>query len=121
MRQMTDQDCALPPLDYRETIDVETAAKLAGVPTRTIRRWCQEHGIGRRIGGGPWRVIRPALAMLCNGDHEALRAWREGDREGKAVASYYWQYGLAPVLAAPKIFRPLGRLSDISANSVTAT
>jgi hypothetical protein len=64
---------------------------IAGKSERTLRNWCDEHGIGRRIAGGSWAVSKVALAMLLDGDLAALAAYR--DRGARAssepVAAYY--------------------------------
>jgi hypothetical protein len=55
----------------------------------TMRGWCEEHGLGRRIGGGSWMVSRVALAMFLDGDIKALRAYHAGDRESELVTLYF--------------------------------
>jgi hypothetical protein len=52
------------PFHVREAISLKDAAAVAGKSQRTVRRWCSEHGIGRRIADGSWAVSRVALAML---------------------------------------------------------
>ena len=81
---------------------VQQAAALAGVTPRTMRRWCVEHGIGRRIGG-IWRVSRIALAMWTEGDIEALAAYRDDGVRGQleAVARYFRRAGLGKLLELP--------------------
>ncbi len=78
----------LQPFDKNEAIAVNIAARLAGVAPRTIQHWCCVHRIGRRIANGPWRVSRPALLMLLDGDEAALRAYLAGERDGR-VAQYF--------------------------------
>src|SRR5215204_1268572 len=46
----------LVPFHRTEAISTAEAAELAGKHERTIRLWCEMHGIGRRVAGGPWRV-----------------------------------------------------------------
>lgn len=88
----------LRPFDRREGITVETAAEVAGRSVRTMRLWCEQHQIGRRIGGGPWVVSRVALDMLLDGDEQALRAYLAGDRESAAVVAYYEREGLSDLI-----------------------
>jgi hypothetical protein len=87
----------LVPFTGEERISVGEAAMIAGKSERTLRNWCDEHGIGRRIAGGPWAVSEVALAMLLDGDLAALAAYR--DRGARAssepVAAYYQRRGLA--------------------------
>src|SRR5712691_7417990 len=67
-----------------------------------MRRWCQEQGIGRRIGG-TWRVSKVALTMLLEGDNEALQAYRDlGVRaQFEPVAGYFCRAGLSKLLELP--------------------
>jgi hypothetical protein len=93
----------LVPYANEEGISVGEAAAIAGKSERTIRIWCVEHGIGRRIAGGTWAVSRVALTMLLEGDLEALAAYRDrGERAGSdLVAKYYRRCRLDPLLERP--------------------
>jgi hypothetical protein len=82
------------PFDRREGISVEATAEIAGKSVRTLRLWCEQHQIGRRVGGGPWVVSRPALEMLLNDDYSALSTYLAGDRENQAVIGYFERVGL---------------------------
>ena len=42
----------LVPFDRREGLSLAQAAKIAGKPVDTVRLWCLNHDIGRRVGGG---------------------------------------------------------------------
>jgi hypothetical protein len=77
------------PFDRRECIDMRTAAKIAGKSESTMRSWCVEHGLGRRVGGGTWSVSKVALAMFLDGDLVALRAYHAGDRSSELVTRYF--------------------------------
>jgi hypothetical protein len=79
----------LSPFDKRECISLKEAAEIAGKSESTMRGWCDEHGLGRRIGGGPWMVSKVALAMFLDGDVKALRTYHAGDRSSELVASYF--------------------------------
>ena len=79
----------LSPFDKRECISLKTAATIAGKSDSTMRGWCEEHGLGRRIGGGSWMVSRVALAMFLDGDIKALRAYHAEDRESELVTLYF--------------------------------
>jgi hypothetical protein len=85
----------LSPFDKRECINLKEAASIAGKSESTMRGWCEEHGLGRRIGGGSWMVSKVALAMFLDGDVKALRAYHAGDRESELVASYFRRAGIA--------------------------
>jgi hypothetical protein len=84
----------LVPFDKRECISLKEAAGIAGKSESTMRAWVEEHGLGRRIGGGTWSISRIALAMFLDGDHKALRAYLAGDRTGETVARYFVRAGL---------------------------
>jgi hypothetical protein len=93
----------LVPFADEERISIGEAAAIAGKSERMMRYWCVEHGIGRRIAGGVWAVSKVALAMLLDGDIEALAAYR--DRGARAssepVARYYRRCDLADLLERP--------------------
>jgi len=82
------------PFDRREAITLNAAKDIAGMSQSTIRNWCSNYDIGRRVGNGRWLVSRVALAMLLDGDGEALRAYLSGDRAGALVAPYFERAGL---------------------------
>src|ERR1700710_613898 len=84
----------LVPFDKRECINLKEAAGVAGKSESTMRAWVEEHGLGRRIGGGTWSVSRGALAMFLDGDDRALRAYHAGDRTSDAVARHFLRAGL---------------------------
>jgi hypothetical protein len=70
------------------------AAKRAGKSETTIRNWCTQHGLGRRVGGGVWVVSQVALAMFLDGDMSALAAYHSGDHSSPIVAQYFERFGL---------------------------
>lgn len=77
------------PFDVREGIDLSGAAKRAGKSQTTIRNWCSQRGLGRRVGGGVWVVSKVALAMHLDGDDKALAAYLSGDRSSQPVKMYF--------------------------------
>lgn len=78
----------LVPWDPREVMKVHVAAATAVTCKSTIRNWCDQHGIGRKIGAR-YSISRVALAMHMEGNAEALEAYRSGDRTGPLVAPYF--------------------------------
>jgi hypothetical protein len=82
------------PFDKREGISLGQAATVAGKSTGTIRNWCLQNGIGRRVGGGTWVVSKVALAMFLDGDDFALSAYQAGDRGSLLVTSYFRRFNL---------------------------
>ena len=82
------------PYDPREGISLNEATALTGKKVGTIRNWCVQHHLGRRVGGGTWVVSKVALAMHLDGDLKALRAYHAGDRTSNLVAPYFERAGL---------------------------
>lgn len=79
----------LTPYDPREGISLAVAAKRAGKSETTLRNWCVQHGLGRRVGGGVWVVSQVALAMFLDDDRIALVAYLAGDRSSSLVKLYF--------------------------------
>jgi acetyl esterase/lipase len=86
------------PFDRREGLSLAQAAKIAGKSVDTVRLWCLNHDIGRRVGGGSWVVSRVALAMFLDDDRHALEAYLAGGRTHAAVAPYFNRLGLDGLL-----------------------
>jgi hypothetical protein len=95
----TDDRKILSPFDKRECISLKEAADIAGKSESTVRSWCVEYGLGRRVGGGTWSVSKVALAMFLDGDQRALRVYHTGDRLSPLVASYFERAGISKVIA----------------------
>jgi hypothetical protein len=89
-----------------EAISLKEAAEIAGRSESTIRNWCNQRGIGRRIAGGKWDVSRIALAMLLDGDGGALAAYLSGERLSVSVKPYFDRYGVSmpAIFAKPTMF-----------------
>jgi hypothetical protein len=95
MRPPEPQAClTLIPYDKREGFSVGEAANLAGKSVGTIRNWCLQHGLGRRVGGGTWVVSKVAFAMFLDDDMVALAAYQSGDRSSPLVAPYFERFNL---------------------------
>jgi hypothetical protein len=95
----TNPSRALIPYNPAEGIPIKKAVAIAGRSQRTIRRWCADFGIGRRIANGNWIISRPALNMLIEGDHEALTGYLDGARAQFApVARHFQEVGLGHLL-----------------------
>lgn len=90
-----DERKILSPFDRRECLSLKEAAGIAGKSESTMRGWCEEHGLGRRVGGGTWSVSKVALAMFLDGDAKALRAYHAGDRSNEPVSVYFRRLGLS--------------------------
>jgi hypothetical protein len=90
------------PFASEEVISVAEAATIARKSERTIRNWCVEHGIGRRIGGA-WAVSKVALQMVLEDDMDVLSAYHDGARaQYEPVARYYHRLGLGDLLKRPE-------------------
>jgi hypothetical protein len=84
----------LVPFDAREGISLSQAALRAGKSESTVRSWCVQHGLGRRVGGGVWVVSKVALSMFLDGDRKALSAYLAGDRSSSLVKRYFERTGV---------------------------
>ncbi len=91
--------CILQPYCREEAMSVSNAARNADASCETIRRWIPIHGIGRKIVG-TYKVSRVALVMLLDGNRSALAAYHQGDRQSRAVASYFKRLNV-PLMANP--------------------
>ena len=76
------------PYDKREALTLQQAAGIAGRTSETIRRWCENESLGRRVGGR-WAVSHPALLMWLDGDSTSLRMYLSGDRQSNNVRAYF--------------------------------
>jgi hypothetical protein len=89
-----DDRIILIPFNPQEAISVAKAAEKAGKSESTVRSWCLNHGIGRRVVDGPCQVSRVALQMLLDDDKKALCAYHLGERTSPLVARYFDRFGL---------------------------
>ena len=91
------------PFAVEECLTIGQAATIAGKSERTLRNWCVEHGIGRRVAGGAWAVSRVALQMVLEDDLDGLSAYHDGARaQYEPVARYYRRLGLGDLLKRPE-------------------
>ena len=84
----------LKPFDPREGISLSLAAERAGKSVSTVRGWCHQHGLGRRVGGGVWVVSKVALAMFLDDDLKTLASYQAGDRSSHPVKMYFERVGV---------------------------
>jgi hypothetical protein len=92
---ITDKRQILLPFDKRECLTLRQAAAVAGKSESTMRAWCDNFGLGRRVGGGTWAVSKVALALFLDGNFKALRAYHAGDRTNEIVAACFVRFGLS--------------------------
>lgn len=58
----------------QKPLTLKQAAGIAGVSPDTIARWCKRYGIGKQLHPkAPWRVDAAGLAIVIDGDGEALK------------------------------------------------
>ncbi len=79
----------LQPYDPREGMLLRHAATRADKSESTVKNWCRDRGIGRRVAGGVWIVSRVALEMLLADDDAALFCYHYGDRSDPIVQRYF--------------------------------
>ena len=84
---MTTPDALYPVLMLPDDIiGMKQAQVLSGRDPRTIRRLCQQFGIGHQtMQNAPWEISAPALVMVRHGDYAALELLRCGNREHPRV------------------------------------
>jgi hypothetical protein len=71
------------------TISTYEAAAIVGKSRDTVIRWVLKYGIGKRMDSrSEWRIDPLGLAMVANGDADALKAWQAGDLDAQAVRKY---------------------------------
>jgi hypothetical protein len=85
----------LTPFWPEEAFTVKEAGFLTRKSDGTIRSWCQNNFLGRRVGGGSWLVSKVALAAFLDGDKQALNLYLRGDRTSPAVVKYYERLGIS--------------------------
>ena len=88
-----DEPQVLNPFSRAESRTTAEAAEFAGRPVRTIRRWCEQRNIGRRIGG-EWAVSIVALDLFLSGEHQALTAYLRGDRQSPEIVEAFERHGV---------------------------
>lgn len=86
------------PYDAREAISVRAAAKQSGRCPATIKAWCHNYHIGRRVMGGNLEISRPALAMAQEGQWKILDLYLAGDRSSPEICRFYHGLGLGNLL-----------------------
>lgn len=79
----------------RDVISLKEAVFRTGRSEKTIRRWCRDHGIGRRAEPtAPWEISAVALEAKRYGDEAAIEDLRRGAFSSSRVARYVEQLGL---------------------------
>jgi hypothetical protein len=84
----------LVPYNLAEGISLKEAVALSCKSESTVRNWCGQYGIGRRVGNGTWVVSQDAFARFLDGDKAALAASHAGDQSGDLVLRYFDRFDL---------------------------
>lgn len=67
-----------------------------GLSADTIRRLVKEYRLANQtMPGAPLRISAPGLAMVLDGDHDALELLRQDDREHEDVRRYFTRLGIS--------------------------
>jgi hypothetical protein len=88
MLSTPDEPQVLKPFSRAESRTTEEAAAFCGRTRRTMRNWCTQYNLGRRIGGA-WVMSIVALDLFVNDEQEALRHYLSGDRRHPTVVAAY--------------------------------
>ena len=86
---------ALAPLS--ECVDIKAAALIAEVDIKTMRRWHQRYGLGRkRVGAHNAPIIFSLveLSAFMHGDEEALAQLRAGNYQHATIQAHRLLLGL---------------------------
>ena len=89
----------LMPFRAEEAMGVAEASLMAGVTQQTIRVWCDQHCLGRLVGGR-YRVSKIALAMWLDNDLDVLSHYHNSDLQHPDVQAYFTRCGLPAQLAS---------------------
>ncbi len=85
----------LQPFDIRESSWVSEFCAMSGLSEPQGRIVINKHLLGRRVGRR-WHVSRVLAGMYLDGNKEAMRRYRAGDRAGPLVAPYFLRLGIDP-------------------------
>jgi hypothetical protein len=90
---MTEDAQVLKPFIRAEARTTAEAAAVAGKTVRTVRLWCEQHAIGRRLGSA-WMVSIVALDLYLSGETKGLAAYLRGDRAHPLIVAAYARHGV---------------------------
>jgi hypothetical protein len=93
-----EQGLILIPYDAREALTLQEAAEMARRSKSTVRNWCRDYRIGRRLVGGNLAISKIAMQMLMDNDIKRLELYFRNGRH--AVAEYFERYSLCEILDA---------------------
>src|ERR1700712_4862571 len=92
--QAQDTRAILKPYTREEAFRLKEASTYIDRCTKTVKRLCNRHGLGRVIGN-QMEVSRVALQMYLEEDQAALDLYLAGDRTSTAVTAYFDRLGIA--------------------------
>src|SRR3978361_1678773 len=91
--QAQDTRAILKPYTREEAFRLKEASAYIDRCTKTVKRLCNRHGLGRVIGN-QMEVSRVALQMYLEEDQETLDLYLAGDRTSATVTAYYARLGI---------------------------
>jgi hypothetical protein len=80
----------------KEGMTLRQAVVRSGKSETTVRNWCVNRGIGRRVAGSTRVVSEPALEMPLDDDHAALKAYHSGDPSAASPVRLYYERTKVP-------------------------
>jgi hypothetical protein len=78
---------------------VSGAAKRYECSPRTIRRWCQDAGLGCRVGGNVYRISIPLCDLYAAGYRRTVRDFTSGKPPSELVTDTFAHHGVLKALA----------------------
>ena len=92
------------------------ASEHSGRSISTIRAWCAQHHIGRKVGGA-WLVDAVAFDLFIQGRLNALARYLSGDRKHPEIVEAFERLNLPlePPLPLTRKNAPVGRAAHASA------
>lgn len=81
-----------------EVINMAEAVHRTGRSSKTITKYCRDHGISRQTSpGAPIEISAPALEMVIAGQLDVLELLREGNRSDPRVSRIFDLLGISPL------------------------
>jgi len=78
-----------------EAITIKDAVFQFDISAETLHRYIRQFGIANQVvPSAPWRISVIALAMVLDGDHDALALLRNDERNHPDVVRYFARLGV---------------------------
>ena len=82
------------------------ASERSGRAINTVRTWCAQHHLGRKVGG-TWHIDAIAFELYVDGRFDALERYLNGDRAHPEIVDAFTSLGVP--LTPPSIHNPASR------------